>query len=63
MGRKAGLSDEKLHAVLGDDRSIFTDMERLVIDLADALTATPSNVDDALYARLMQKFSEAMEGW
>ena len=58
VGRKAGLSDEKLRAVLGDDRSIFTDMERLVIDLADALTATPSDVDDALYARLVQKFSE-----
>ena len=58
MGRKAGLSDDKLRAVLGDDRSIFTDMEQLVIELADALTATPSNVDDALYARLVQKFSE-----
>ena len=58
MGRKAGLTDEKLQAVTGDDRTIFTDMERLVIELADALSDTPSNVDDALYARLLQKFSE-----
>ena len=58
MGRKAGLSDEKLRAVRGDDLTIFTDMERLVIELADALSDTPSNVDDGLFARLLQRFSE-----
>jgi alkylhydroperoxidase family enzyme len=58
VGRKAGLSDEKLLAVRGDDLSLFTDMERLVIELADALSDTPSNVDDGLYARLSQRFSE-----
>jgi alkylhydroperoxidase family enzyme len=58
VGRKAGLSDEKLRAVRGDDLSLLTDMERLVIELADALSDTPSNVDDALYARLSQRFSE-----
>jgi len=49
VGRKAGVSDEKLLAVRGDDLSLFTDMERLVIELADALSDTPSNVDDGLY--------------
>ena len=58
MGRKAGLSDEKLRAAMGDDPSIFTDMERLVIELADALSDTPSNVDDELYERLSRRFSE-----
>ena len=58
MGRKAGLSDEKLHAVNGDDREPFNDTERLVIELADALTDTPSNVSDDLYARLRNQFSE-----
>ena len=58
MGRKAGLSDEKLSAVLGDDLTPFNDTERLVIDLADALTDTPSNVSDELYARLGNQFSE-----
>jgi alkylhydroperoxidase family enzyme len=58
VGRKAGLSDEKLRAVPGDDLSMFTDMERLVIELADGLSDTPSNVDDALYERLSQRFSE-----
>ena len=58
MGRKAGLSDEKLHVVRGDDMNPFNDTERLVIELADALTETPSNVSDDLYARLRNQFSE-----
>ena len=58
MGRKAGLSDEILRAVLSDDRTSFNDMERLVIELADAMTDTPANVSDDLYARLRNHFSE-----
>jgi alkylhydroperoxidase family enzyme len=58
VGRKAGLSDEKLHAVNGDDRTPFNDTERLVIELADALTDTPSDISDDLYARLRNQFSE-----
>ena len=58
MGRKAGLSDEKLHAVLGDDRTPFNDTERLVIALADAMTDTAANISDYLYARLRNQFSE-----
>ena len=58
MGRKAGLSDEKLRAVPGNDMTPFNDTERLVIELADALTDTPSNVSDDLYARLRNQFSE-----
>jgi alkylhydroperoxidase family enzyme len=58
VGRKAGLSDEKLRAVLGDDMTPFNETERLVIELADGLTETPSNVSDDLYARLRNQFSE-----
>jgi alkylhydroperoxidase family enzyme len=58
VGRKAGLSDEKLQAVSGTDLSVFNDVERLVIALADALSDTPSNVPDSLYARLRDHFSE-----
>ena len=58
MGRKAGLSDEKLRAVPGNDLTPLNDTERLVIELADALTNTPSNVSDELYARLRNQFSE-----
>ena len=58
VGRKAGLTDEKLAAVKGSDLSIFNDMEKLVIELADAMAGTPSNVSDDLYLRLREKFSE-----
>jgi alkylhydroperoxidase family enzyme len=58
VGRKAGLTDEKLRAVLGDDRAVFNETERLVIELADAMTDTPSNISDDLYTRLRKQFSE-----
>ena len=58
MGRKAGLSDEKLRAVPDNNLTPFNDTERLVIELADALTNTPSDVSDELYARLRNQFSE-----
>jgi alkylhydroperoxidase family enzyme len=58
VGRKAGLSDEKLRAVPGNDLTPFNDAERLVIELADALTNAPSDVSDELYARLRNQFSE-----
>jgi alkylhydroperoxidase family enzyme len=58
VGRKAGLSDEKLRGIHGDDMTPFNETERLVIELADALTQTPSNVSDELYARLRNQFSE-----
>ena len=41
-----------------NDLSVFSDVERLVIELADEMANTPSNVSDDLYARLREKFSE-----
>lgn len=58
MGRKAGLTDDKLLAALSDNRTPFNDTERLVIELADAMTDTPANISDDLYARLGKQFSE-----
>jgi alkylhydroperoxidase family enzyme len=58
VGRKAGLSDEKLRAARGGDLTAFNDIERLVIELADALSETPANVSDDLYARLRNQFSD-----
>lgn len=52
------MSDEKLLAVKGSDLSLFSKTERLVIELADALADTPSNVTDELYSRLREQFSE-----
>lgn len=57
MGRKAGLSDDKLLALRGDDLSGLSDVERLVIELADAMATAPSNVSDELYERLRSQFS------
>ena len=58
MSRKAGLSDEKLRAVVDHDMTPFNDIERLVIESADAMTDTPANVSDDLYERLRNQFSE-----
>jgi alkylhydroperoxidase family enzyme len=58
VGRKAALTDEKLRAVVDRDMTPFNDTERLVIELADAMTDTPSNISDDLYARLRKQFSE-----
>ena len=67
MGRhgkdtRAALPDihviSSLRAVLGDDFSIFNDIERLVIELADAMVTAPSNISDDLYSRLRNQFSE-----
>jgi alkylhydroperoxidase family enzyme len=58
VGRKAGLTDEKLLALARNDLSPFSHDELLVIELADAMVETPSNISDELYARLREKFSE-----
>jgi len=58
VGRKAGLTDAKLQAVLGNDLSVFNETERLVIELADVMANTPANISDDLYAHLREKFSE-----
>jgi len=58
VGRKAGLSDEKLLAVVKNDLSVFSNDEQLVIELADQMANTPSNISDELYTRLRAKFSE-----
>jgi alkylhydroperoxidase family enzyme len=52
------LSDEKLLAVVKNDLSVFSKDELLVIELADQMANTPSNISDELYARLRAKFSE-----
>lgn len=52
------MSDEKLLAVKGDDLTALNVKERLVIELADAMVAAPSNISDDLYARLLKEFSE-----
>ena len=52
------MTDAKLLAARGDDLIVFSEVERLVIELADAMAATRSNVSEDLYARLRKQFSE-----
>jgi alkylhydroperoxidase family enzyme len=58
VGRKAGLTDDKLLAVRGENLDIFNPAERLVIELADRMAETPSYIPDDLYNRLREQFSE-----
>jgi alkylhydroperoxidase family enzyme len=51
-------------AKLGDaanwrDNSLFSEDERLALDYAERMTITGQRVDDALFARLKARFSEA----
>ena len=45
-------------AITANDLSVFNATELLVIELADAMSDTPSNISDDLYSRLREKFSE-----
>ena len=44
--------------LLGDRLDKFSEAERVLITLADALVATPVNVSDELYAEVRSHFSE-----
>lgn len=37
---------------------LFSHLEQLVIELADAMVTAPANISDELYERLRQQFSE-----
>jgi alkylhydroperoxidase family enzyme len=51
---------EKVRAVPGwRDATVFTELERLVLEYAEAMTQTPPAVTDELFARLGRHLSEA----
>lgn len=59
VGRQRGLSDERLLELSRYEESLaYAEVERLVLRLADAMTATPANVSDELFAALRSHFSE-----
>jgi len=60
VGRANGISAEQI-ADLSHYRSDFnfSELERLVLEYADAMTQTPVTVPDALFARLRERFSDA----
>ena len=45
-------------AITANDLSVFNATELVVIELADAMADTPSNISDDLYSRLRAEFSE-----
>jgi alkylhydroperoxidase family enzyme len=58
VSRAAGIEAEKLLALPDYETSpLFSEDERLVLQLADRVAATPPKVDEALYAALAKRFS------
>ncbi|MEZ5380668.1 MAG: hypothetical protein R2754_02595 [Microthrixaceae bacterium] len=59
LGRELGLSQDKIDAVNDWRASETLDArEKLVLELAEALTMTPAAVDDDLRIRLESSFSD-----
>src|SRR6185295_7147277 len=61
VGGAAGVSREKLEAALGtrpDADGLLSDRERLALEYADRVSATPVDVPDAFFERLRAAFSE-----
>ena len=61
VGGASGLSQEKLEIALGarqDTNGILTLRERLALEYADRVSATPVDVPDDFFARLQAEFSE-----
>jgi alkylhydroperoxidase family enzyme len=59
VGSALGIADDKLLAL--DDwpaSSLFDERERVALEYADAITFSDRDVDDHLFARLRQHFSD-----
>jgi alkylhydroperoxidase family enzyme len=60
VGRANGITAEQIANLSRYQTDFnFSDQERLVLAYADAMTRTPVEVSDALFARLRERFSEA----
>jgi 4-carboxymuconolactone decarboxylase len=60
VGRKTGISAAQIANLVNYRSDVsFSDLERLVLEYADAITDTPVEVSEALFARLREKFNEA----
>jgi AhpD family alkylhydroperoxidase len=58
-GRMDGMDAEKIEAVpRWRDAEVFDDTERLVMDYAEAMTATPTEVTDAMVDRLRRELTD-----
>lgn len=60
VSRTNGISVEKMQALAEYRKSaLFSETEKLVPEYADAMTQTPVEVPDDLFAKLREKFTEA----
>ena len=58
-GGKAGLSPEQIAAALGaQDSSRLSERERIALEYADRVSATPVDVPDEFFTQLQRLFSE-----
>ena len=59
VGGKAGLSSEKIGAALGSTESDhLSERERVALEYADRVSATPVDVPDEFFEKLQRLFSE-----
>jgi alkylhydroperoxidase family enzyme len=59
VGSAIGISDEKLLALTDWEASaLFDEVERLVLEYADAITITGRDVSDELFGRLRAQFDD-----
>ena len=59
VSRKSGISQEKIAALPNYRTSaLFSDTERQVLEYADAMTQTPVEVPEAMFAKLKENFTE-----
>jgi len=59
VGRKEGVSEEKILALPDFEHSpAFSDLEKLVLRYSVAMTETPVEVSDELFAQLREHFNE-----
>jgi alkylhydroperoxidase family enzyme len=59
VSRRLGISEDQLHDLTRFESSPhFSAQEKLVLELATALTHTPADVSDELFVRLRDEFSD-----
>jgi len=58
VGRKNRLSRNEIATIVSGGFDGFNDAERAALRMADAMSATPANVPDEMYAELRRHFTE-----
>lgn len=59
LARHHGVTEEQLRELVQHrDSAAFSDDEKVVLDYADAMSRTPVDVPDELFARLRERFDE-----